>query len=110
MAHPHVKEKPEHILCSAIWYDDEVKRAHLPKNVTTGIVASALRHCNCFTLLAAIYPDLDYMDSSKYKHRPMQGFLTSKGRFVDRKEGGEIAFAAGQTETLIEKLHSEDLW
>jgi len=39
-----------------------------------------------------------------------QGFLTSKNRFVDRKEGGEIAFAAGQTEKLREMLFSEDLY
>jgi len=39
-----------------------------------------------------------------------QGFLTSKDRFVNRKEGGEIAYAAGQTSNLRKTLFSEDLY
>lgn len=40
-----------------------------------------------------------------------QGFYTSKGRFVDRKEGLEIARAAGQVDETIESvLISEDLY
>lgn len=40
----------------------------------------------------------------------VQGFLTNKNRFVDRKEGGEIAFAAGQIKELKRHLFSEDLY
>ena len=40
----------------------------------------------------------------------VQGFLTSDDRFVDRKEGGQIAFDAGQTAKLTECLFSEDLY
>lgn len=39
-----------------------------------------------------------------------QGFYTSKGRYVDRKEGAEIAYAAGQIDTPVNKLFSEDLY
>lgn len=41
-----------------------------------------------------------------------QGFLTSAGRFVGRREAAEIAKAAGQVEKLIAEpdLYSEDLW
>ena len=39
----------------------------------------------------------------------IQGFLTSKNRFVDRAEGGEIAFLSGQKD-LKKYLFSEDLW
>jgi hypothetical protein len=39
-----------------------------------------------------------------------QGFLTNTNRFVDRKEAGQIAFAAGQTEELKTTLYSEDLY
>jgi len=39
-----------------------------------------------------------------------RGFLTSDDRFVDRKEGGQIAFDAGQTAKLTECLFSEDLY
>ena len=40
-----------------------------------------------------------------------QGFLTSKGRFVDRVEAKRIAVEAGQVkETEFRQLYSEDLW
>jgi len=41
---------------------------------------------------------------------PIQGFVTSDDRFVDRKEAGEIAFKAGQIKKLTERLFSEDLY
>lgn len=100
-------EKPEHILCSAIWYDDGLTRAHLPKNVATGIVACGLRHCNCYTVLVALFPDRSYMAKCK------QGFLTSEGRFVDRTAAWAIAVAAGQvieTGLIGEQLFSESMW
>ncbi|MFA6046456.1 MAG: hypothetical protein WC718_15835 [Phycisphaerales bacterium] len=42
----------------------------------------------------------------------VQGFVTSTGRFVDRKDGAEIALASGQVEALRwpPNLFSEDLW
>lgn len=41
-----------------------------------------------------------------------QGFLTSTGRYVGRREGAEIAIAAGQIDKLDAppNLFSEDLW
>lgn len=39
-----------------------------------------------------------------------QGFLTSKGRFIDRKEAARIAFMAGQIPEPANRLISEDLW
>lgn len=39
-----------------------------------------------------------------------QGFYTSYGRFVDRKEALDIAKKAGQVETDSETLYSEDLY
>lgn len=42
-----------------------------------------------------------------------QGFVTSTGRFVDRKEAAKIALAAGQIKELKyqkETLFSEELW
>ena len=37
------------------------------------------------------------------------GFITSTGRFVTLKEGPKIAFAAGQTDRIMERLYPEDL-
>ena len=41
-----------------------------------------------------------------------QGFLTSAGRYVNRRDAAAIALAAGQTGGLINApdLYSEDLW
>lgn len=39
-----------------------------------------------------------------------QGFLTSKGRFVERMEAARIAYEAGQITEKKYKLYSEDLW
>lgn len=40
-----------------------------------------------------------------------QGFLTNRGRFVDRLEGEMIARLAGQVDVLIGSvLTSEDMW
>jgi len=43
-----------------------------------------------------------------------QGFLTSTGRYVNRREGGQIALANNQTLTGSlqwgDELFSEDLW
>lgn len=39
-----------------------------------------------------------------------QGFVTNKGRFVDRKIAAVIAFDAGQTKVQKSSLTSEDVW
>jgi hypothetical protein len=103
----------EYILCSAIWYNDEVERAHLPINIPTGLVVCGLRHCNCFTVLAALFPNREYIivNEEDIERRHIQGFLTSKNRFVDRTEGYNIAVKAEQcTVSEHEILMSEDIW
>lgn len=40
----------------------------------------------------------------------VQGFLTSKNRFVSREEAASIASAASQCDSSIARLHSEDLY
>lgn len=92
------------ILCAAIYYDDGIKRAQLPRNIKSGIVACGLRHGNCFTVLTTMFPDRDYINKTK------QGFLTSDGDFVDRKEGSKIAFEAKQIKKDDGCLFSEDLY
>jgi hypothetical protein len=93
----------ERIVCSAVYYMNDIVYPHQPKNIEKGIVVCGLRHSNCFVPLSNIFPKRDKTDD-------IQGFLTSKNRFVHREEAGRIAFAAGQTDTLIKSLHSEDLY
>jgi len=47
----------------------------------------------------------DMVIGKKYK----EGFMTSDGRFVPRKEAAEIAFIAGQIPEKLDTLHSYDL-
>ena len=105
-----MNRKKVYIACSAIWFNDGKERAHLPRNIRTGIVACGLRHCNCFTILHAIFPDKEYLDGED----SIQGFLTSEGDFVTRQIAGTIAIAAGQIEKMEyfggNELDSSDLY
>ena len=93
----------EYILCSAIWLQDGIERPHLPSNIDSGIVMCGHRHHNCIVQIKELYP--------RKNHTPIvQGFLTSKNRFVDRIEGGKIAFEVGQIDKPTDTLMSEDLW
>jgi hypothetical protein len=108
-------EISEYILCAAIWYKDlpmkrpEVleNRGFRPYNVDRGVVVSGWRHGNCIYQMVAI---TGLRSIPAEAGEEIQGFLTSKNRFVDRKEAGEIAFANGQTDELKTTLYSEDLY
>ena len=108
-----MKEGVEYITCSAIHFDDGKKHANQPFNIKTGIVACGLRHHNCFYILYMMHQRRflfwTWYDLS-YKKKCIQGFLTSKNRFVDRKEATSIAYNAKQVATHETKLYSEDLW
>lgn len=109
--------KEEYILCAATWYKElELKRPDVleprnyrPNNVDKGIVFSGWRHHNCLYQKVAI-TGLSDSQSGEYE----QGFLTSKNRFVDRKEALEIALLQNQILDINDvrgnKLHSEDLY
>jgi hypothetical protein len=76
----------EFIICAAIHFDDEVKREHQPKNIERGIVVAGRRHHNCYLTIFELNNQKKW---NTIKHT--QGFITSRDRFVDRKEGYEIA-------------------
>lgn len=62
-----------------------------------------LRHSDCITLAQKVLKEKITVVCC--------GFLTSKGRFVDRREGYKIAFAQKQVEENDEQyLVSEDLY
>jgi len=105
----------EYILCASVWYKDlpmkkgDVlnNRGFRPYNVDRGIVISGWRHGNCIYQMYAITGLKSNPDEAGEE---VQGFLTNKNRFVDREEAAQIAFNAGQTETLLNRLFSEDLY
>lgn len=108
----------EYILCAAIWYNDGInhKNNSCP-NVETGVVLMGHRHYNIISLMPTgrdylkDHPERNLLGMDNFE--PIQGFVTSTGRFVDRKEGVEIAFAAGQVDEKVlncGRLMSEDLY
>jgi hypothetical protein len=110
-------EIEEKIICAAIWYkdfplirDSEIPDGFIrPLNCDRGIVFSGCRHDNCMYQMVAI--------TGKYSHQIgeyIQGFLTSKNRFVNRNEGLEIALKMNQVIDLDDvrgkELYSENLY
>ena len=103
----------EYILCAAIWYKDlplikpEVleHRGFGPYNVDKGVVLCGWRHPNCIYQKVAITGLRDAESGEK-----VEGFLTSKNRFVEREEGLQIAIKTNQTTKLTGILYSEDLY
>jgi hypothetical protein len=85
--------RSEYIVCSAIYYQDGIKRPHQPSNIKTGIVVAGLRHHNCLITLYSLLGD-------NYDVRKCgpdnQGFITNKDRFVHRKEALTIATKRNQ--------------
>lgn len=104
----------ERILCAAIWYKElpltysDFPSTHLlPVNCECGIVFCGLRHLQCLYQMIAM--------TGKKQHEvgeEIQGFLTSKNKFVDRKEGMKIALDANQVINAYHgiALYSEDLY
>lgn len=106
--------KKEYILCSAVWFKEyessyiqEAIEQSLPKNVKQGIVICAQRHLQCLRTFSCMTNKPARIDQVG---EIIQGFLTNTNRFVDRGEGGKIAFEAGQTKELKTYLFSEDLY
>lgn len=109
----------EKIICAAIHYRDGKQYNNQPPNIKSGIVIGGHRHANCISLFAALLPYLNYKNDPKedktrlhFLNNSTQGFLTSKGNFVDRENGMKIAIAAGQVpfDNTTSILYSEDIY
>ena len=116
----HYMKEKEFILCAAIWVNDNQKHEQQPENIEIGFVVCGRRHNNCYQTIIDLKGDLNtyfkslnISDSDWRKH---QGFITSLDRYVDRKEGWEIAKLNNQIQfglkaSDIEKvLISENLY
>lgn len=102
----------EYILCAAIWYKElplvrDFDTNMRPINCDKGIVFCGHRHAHCmYSMIAMTGKRSVTIEVGEYE----QGFLTSKNRFVDRKEAALIAINAMQCNNLVTRLHSEDLY
>lgn len=93
--------KLEHILCAAIWADDGVGHPHQP--TATGMVFCGHRHHNIFALLGPMYGKL-VAERRARGVAEVQGFLTSTGRFLNRKDAMQVALKAGQVQEGVRTL------
>lgn len=106
--------KEEHILCSAVWYKDIPIKKELPSeamirptNCDRGLVFCGYRHAHCMYTMVSV-TGLRSVETEVGEY--IQGFLTSKNRFVDREEGAKIHRANGHTTDFENRLFSEDLY
>ena len=109
----------ERILCAAIYVDTGKTESESQSyaHPETGLMFCGWRHNDCFTPMHAWIRGLSLGETKaiesidQYALRGKnQGFLTSKGRFVNRRSAGLIAFDAGQTQSIKTSLMSEDLY
>ena len=101
--------KDEYIICAATWFDDEIDRELPELNGKTGYVIAGRRHSNVAFTISVLSPN----GAIRRQPKEVDGFLTNKNRFVDRKEAADIAFKAGQIAqptTHPLGLYSEDLY
>ena len=106
------ENKEEYILCSAIWYKDlplkkDIEHNVLPINCDRGLVFCGYRHTHCMYTMVSI-TGLRSVETEVGEY--VQGFLTSKNRFVDREEGARIHRANGHKIDFENRLFSEDLY
>lgn len=97
----------EIVVCAAIWVQDHKNRPQGPVNIPSGTVFCGLRHCSIISQLAAY--------GIAHKNRSVQGFLTSKNRFLTREEASELVRNNNQEmvvdrNAIREQLYSEDLY
>jgi hypothetical protein len=105
--------KEEYIICAGVHYDDGKVYDHQPKNISTGFVVAGRRHHNCIITLAILSKKDWRKEAIAEGLKTTQGFLTSKDRFLDRKEAWNLALESNQIETDEGKdkpLFSEDLY
>lgn len=129
-------EPVEHIICAAVHYDNGLKyKFHEKFGIDTGFVIAGWRHpyiCSILPFnphfLKKMFDEDDKEAMQKYEDlnvkygwqeddltrcETTQGFLTSTGRFVNRKEAYMIALEAGQIDGdggYDKELFSEDLY
>ena len=104
----------EWVICAAVWYKDgtEAPRGMIAQNIDSGVVIGQWRHGNCINVRATNplwnakklaerrgeNPLIEKFEDSLKYYEEVDGFLTSKGNFVDRWQGMKIAYEAGQVD------------
>ena len=91
-----IDNSKEYIICAAIWYKHRFRnaapRGFIAQNIDKGMIIGQWRHHNC------IYAHCQTKLSKGSGKNQVQGFLTSRGRFVDRWQAMELAYESGQVD------------
>lgn len=99
-----MKDTEERIICAAIWYKDFSKPIHSVVNVDSGVVMCGYRHGYIMGQFKAL------TGSRTPLHNHVQGFLTTKNRFIDRIEAHKLFVSYGGVPEFKNELYSEDLY
>lgn len=102
----------EKIICAATWYKD-LPTAHRAgfNDVSKGVVLCGHRHGQIIAQLVALTGKREVTHAEDGCGEFEQGFMTSTGRFVDRKEAAKIWLAqGGELSYSTNQLYSEDLY
>ena len=95
----------EEIICASIWFPNfELNHPCQVENVPRGVVMCGHRHGHIIAQFSAL------TGSRIPLHKYVQGFLTNKNRFLDRKEAHKLFVENGGTPEFSDELYSEDLY
>lgn len=98
----------EKIICAATWYKDQPSAKIQVTNIDRGVVLCGHRHGHIIHQFIAL---TGKRSVAKEAGDYVQGFLTNKNRFVDRKEAAKIfTDNGGKLNYSKEDLYSEDLY
>lgn len=105
-----IPKDTEQILCAAIWYKDfSGKTKYQPVNIDKGIVLCGWRHGCIIEQMKAVGNKRTVRFGHDAAGESVQGFITSKNRFIDRHEAAEL-FAKNGFTPEFDQLYSEDLY
>jgi len=102
----------EQIYSAAIWYKDLPSVKYMPTNIDKGVVVEGHRHADIIRTVLNLLGKRTVQFGENSVGETVQGFITSKNRFVDRIEAMKIAREANQiiSDTTFKELYSEDLY
>lgn len=110
-----IDKKQERVLCAAYRFKSGYRTPNMEEiKAKDGTMIEEIYHephREVFRIaLGWRHVDIIYKYGDCIDQSDLGGFMTSKGRYVDRREAAKIAVAAGQCEPNIKYLYSEDLY
>lgn len=104
-----MEKNKEYILCAAIWYKELPSPYFQCSNINKGLVMTGHRHGHIIQQMKTLTGLRSVRFGEDSVGETVQGFLTSKNRFLDRNEARELFIQTGGNPEF-EQLYSEDLY